>query len=191
MLFDTPGISRYWSQHVVSVESSSLFHHSIYLWFICFPWWFIGELENLHADQTTTCMRERLGSRKTGLSTQYFNTVRYKAVLLLWFLVVSCSFCPYLYFGSLIMWVTYFSWMTTCLGKSSSFGLPRVPFVNCCQFMYLGFSLLVLRAGYGIWLYQFLIIAYLFTLNDLLNIIKHIWQHDSPTLSHWTSAGTY
>ena len=29
--------------------------------------------------------------------------------------------------------------MTTCLGKSCSFGLPRVPFVNCCQFMYLLF----------------------------------------------------
>ena len=43
-------------------------------------------------------------------------------------------------------------------------GLPRVPFVNCRQFMYLVISLLVLRAGYGIWLYQFLIIAYLFTL---------------------------
>ena len=27
--------------------------------------------------------------------------------------------------------------MTTCLGKNCSFGLPRVPFVNCCQFMYL------------------------------------------------------
>ena len=26
--------------------------------------------------------------------------------------------------------------MTTCLGKSCSFGLPRVPFVNCYQFMY-------------------------------------------------------
>ena len=56
------------------------------------------------------------------------------------------------------------SWMTTCLGKSCSFGLPRVPFVNCCQFMYLVISLLVLRAGFGIWLYQFLIIAYLFLL---------------------------
>ena len=41
----------------------------------------------------------------------------------------------------------------------------RVPFVNCRQFMYLVISLLVLRAGYGIWLYQFLIIAYLFTLH--------------------------
>ena len=45
-----------------------------------------------------------------------------------------------------------------------SFGLLRVPFVNCCQFMYLVISLLVLRAGYGTWLYQFLIIAFLFTL---------------------------
>ena len=27
--------------------------------------------------------------------------------------------------------------MTTCLGKSCSFVLPRVPFINCCQFMYL------------------------------------------------------
>ena len=27
--------------------------------------------------------------------------------------------------------------MTTCLGKSCSFGLPRVPVVNCCELMYL------------------------------------------------------
>ena len=27
--------------------------------------------------------------------------------------------------------------MTTCLGKSCSFDLPRVPFVNCCQFVYM------------------------------------------------------
>ena len=53
--------------------------------------------------------------------------------------------------------------MSTCLGKSCSFGLPCVPFVNCCQFMYLVISLLVLRAGCGIWLYRFQIIAYLFT----------------------------
>ena len=52
--------------------------------------------------------------------------------------------------------------MTTCLGKNCSFGLPRVPFVNCCQFMYLVISLLVLRAGCGIGLYPFLIIVYLF-----------------------------
>ena len=60
--------------------------------------------------------------------------------------------------------------MSTWLGKSGSFGLPRVPFVNCGQLMYLVISLLVLRAGCGIWLYQFLIISYLFTL-----IMARIW----------------
>ena len=54
VLFDTPGISGCRSQHV-PVESSSLLHHSIYLWFICFPWWSIDELENLHADRTFLC----------------------------------------------------------------------------------------------------------------------------------------
>ena len=87
------------------------------LWFICFPWWSIDGLENLHADRTTVCFkpwqkpRARLGSRKTGLSPlpQYFNTDRFKAVFLLWFLTVTCSCWPYLYFGSAIMLVTYFS----------------------------------------------------------------------------------
>ena len=31
--------------------------------------------------------------------------------------------------------------MTTYLGKSCSFCLPRVPFINCRQFMYLAISL--------------------------------------------------
>ena len=35
-------------------------------------------------------------------------------------------------------------------GKVWAFGLPRVPFVNCRQFMYLVISFLVLRAGCGI-----------------------------------------
>ena len=47
-------------------------------------------------------LRTRLGSRKTGLSP-YFNTDRSKAALLLWFLTITCSCCPYLYFGSPIM----------------------------------------------------------------------------------------
>ena len=55
--------------------------------------------------------------------------------------------------------------MITCLGKSCSYSLRRMPFVNWCQFMYLVISLLLLRAGYRIWLYQFLIFAYLFTLH--------------------------
>ena len=54
MLLGTPGISGCRSQHV-PVESSSLLHHSIYLRFICFPWWSIDELENLHADRITVC----------------------------------------------------------------------------------------------------------------------------------------
>ena len=64
--------------------------------------------------------------------------------------------------------------MTTYLGKSCSFGLPRVPFVNCRRFMYLVISLLVYRAGCGIWLHQFLIIAYLFTFNVRVDIT--LWQ---------------
>ena len=54
-------------------------------------------------------LRARLGSRKTGLSPQFFNTDRAKALLLLWFLTVTCSCSPYLYFGSAIMLMTYFS----------------------------------------------------------------------------------
>ena len=57
--------------------------------------------------------------------------------------------------------------MTSYLGKSCTFGLPRVPFVSCCQFMYLVVSLLVLRAEYGILLYQFLIITYRFLLRKM------------------------
>ena len=29
--------------------------------------------------------------------------------------------------------------MSTCLGKNCLFGLPRVPLINCCQFMYFRF----------------------------------------------------
>ena len=75
--------------------------------------------------------------------------------------------------------------MTTYLGKSCSFGLPRVPFVNCRQFIYLGISLLVLRAGCGIWLYQFLIIAYLFTFNlvpTLSSYVEHRLRYDSLSM---------
>ena len=39
---------------------------------------------------------------------QYFYTDRSKAVLLLWFVTVTCSCCPYLSFCSTIMLVTYF-----------------------------------------------------------------------------------
>ena len=67
--------------------------------------------------------------------------------------------------------------MTTYLGKSCSFGLPRVPFVNCRRFMYLVISLLVYRAGCGIWLYQFLIIAYLFTFHEKHLVYLHWYEY--------------
>ena len=110
------------------------------------------------------------------------NSCRQKMILLkdllLLFLIVTCSCCPYLYFGSPIMWVTYLgSWMTICLRKSCSFGLHRLPSINCCQFIYLVISLLVLRAWYGIWLYQFLIIAYLFTLDLMFWIVFQCDQY--------------
>ena len=39
----------------------------------------------------------------------YVNTDRSKAALLLWFLTVTCSCCPYLSFGSPIILLTKFS----------------------------------------------------------------------------------
>ena len=110
VLFDTPGISRCRSQHV-SVESS-LLHHSIYLWFICFTWWSIDELENLHADRTTVCfepwqkLRARLGARKTGLSPPVFLYWPFQGGISV--VVPYCSCCLCLYFGSSIMLVIYF-----------------------------------------------------------------------------------
>ena len=76
--------------------------------------------------------------------------------------------------------------MTTYLGKSCSFGLPRVPFVNCRQFMYLVISLLVLRAGCGIWLYQFLIIAYLFTSQPTHNLVLANTLGNHKPSGRWT-----
>ena len=113
VVFNTPGISRCRSQHF-SVESSSLFHRSIYLRFIYFPWWSIDELENLQADRTTVCFepwqkpRAKLGSRKTGLSPPVFQYWPFQGGTSVVFLTVACSCCPYLYFGSPIMLVTCF-----------------------------------------------------------------------------------
>ena len=43
------------SQNVVSFGFSSLLHYRLYLWFICCPQWYMGELEDLHTDQTNIC----------------------------------------------------------------------------------------------------------------------------------------
>ena len=77
--------------------------------------------------------------------------------------------------------------MTTCLEKSCSFGLPRVPFVNCCQFMYLVISLLILRTGCGNSLYQFLRIAYLFT--SIISVLIIAFSSTLFRLALWPSAG--
>ena len=61
-----------------------------------------------------------------------------------------------------------------------------MPFVNCRQFMYLAISILVLRAGCGIWLYQFLIIAYLFTFqNTNDNNLQRPLKENSCQASLW------
>ena len=54
-------------------------------------------------------LRARLGSRKTDLSTQYYNTDRSKAVILSLFFTITCSCSPYLYIRSPIVLVTCFS----------------------------------------------------------------------------------
>ena len=54
-------------------------------------------------------LKEHINFWKHTLKANSFYTDRSKAVLLLWFLTVICSCCPYLYFGSAIMLETYFS----------------------------------------------------------------------------------
>ena len=111
VLFDTPGISRCRSQHV-SVKSLSLFHHSISVIYL-FP---VMIQTFTQTEQLYVLSHDRSQGRgwvpvKPGLDPphhSYFNTDRSKAVLLLWLLTVICSCCPYLYFGSAIMLVTYF-----------------------------------------------------------------------------------
>ena len=92
--------------------------------------------------------------------------------------------------GTRLKWRTRFRtekfWTNHCLHRSiisQTLGLhqrsrkgrsPRVPFVNCCQFMYLVISLLVLRAGCGIGLYRFLIIAYLFTFQRFVKTLENL-----------------
>ena len=59
-------------------------------------------------DSLLSKVSKTLFKKRTDEMKQYFNTDRSKAVLLLWSLIVTCSCCPYLYFGSAIMLVTYF-----------------------------------------------------------------------------------
>ena len=83
--------------------------------------------------------------------------------------LLSVSILWFSYYVSDIFWLGLGGWVAACLGGGCSFGLSRGLFVNCCRFVYLVVSLLVLRAGYEIWLSRFLIIAYLFTFLHMLD----------------------
>ena len=64
------------SQRVVSVDSSSLLHHGLFIDFNCWPWWHINERADLHASRNSQldCLNRggrwgwRFARRKTGLS---------------------------------------------------------------------------------------------------------------------------
>ena len=65
-----------------------------------------GKIQKIqHLSKDTRSVKLKLREIAVKLN---FHTDRSKAVLLLWFLTVTCSCCPYLYFGSAIMLVTYF-----------------------------------------------------------------------------------
>ena len=100
--------AKFQKRQQVPVESSFLLNQSNYLWFICFPWWSIDELENLHADRTTVCfepwwkLRARFGYRKTGLSPQVF---------LYWpFQGSNSVVVPYCYLFLLSVFILWFSY---------------------------------------------------------------------------------
>ena len=86
---------------------------------------------------------------------------------------------PWYFFDTVLKVTSWLAFVSRCIC------LPRAPFVNCRQFMYLVISLLVLRAGYGIWLYQFLIIAYLFTLRYIAD------KFEIPTFSKSLNSEKY
>ena len=78
--------------------------------------------------------------------------------------------------------------MTTCLGKSCSFGLPRVPFVNCCQFMYLVIS--YFPFGFEGWMWDLIVsvpdhcLSFYFLYADEVTLFTRVFQQRS--LLWWT-----
>ena len=67
---------------------------------------FIGKIQVTANTGYPATVHEALDPKFSGYSPK---TDSSKAVLLLWFLICTCSSCPYLYFGSPVMLVTYFS----------------------------------------------------------------------------------
>ena len=108
------------SQHICSLTGALFFHiHTLYksrgscrqrargLAILC-SWACFEHLMD-HKMCNIRVIFFALDGHLTFIYILYFNTDHSKAVLLLWFLTVTCSCCLYLYFGSPIMWVTYFS----------------------------------------------------------------------------------
>ena len=148
------------SWHLSCIQVSFAFFISV--WFFIWSPYSLGPLVRLSFFQVSSLVitikdlrgnpglplpvRARLGTRKTGLSPpppQYFNTDRSKGGTSVMF-----PYCYLFLLSVFIIWFIYYvSDIFIYLGKSFSFGLPRVPLVNCFQFMHLVISLSVLRAG--------------------------------------------
>ena len=95
----------------VLIFASSQYLSVIYLFHVMIHWWV--KKTSTRTEQLYVLSHDRSWGRgwvpvKPVWAPQYFYTDRSKAVLLLWFLTVTCSWCLYLYFGSAIMLVTYF-----------------------------------------------------------------------------------
>ena len=61
--------------------------------------------------KTRRCRNQHSMAFQTPIANTAVSHCQYRLplpILLLWFLTVTCSCCPYLYFGSAIMLVTYF-----------------------------------------------------------------------------------
>ena len=67
---------------------------------LTFPW--TSQHESYHLDICNVYLD--IYSKSVKPHPHYFNTDCSNSALLLWFLTVTCSCCPYLYFGSPIMW---------------------------------------------------------------------------------------
>ena len=98
-------LSKLALDHLTSTAAHPAFHMTK-----CYCFVFHISVPIIHYSCHITEAEGEVGYRKTGLSPPhyFYYTGRSKAVLLLWLLTVTCSCCPYLYYGSAIMLVTYF-----------------------------------------------------------------------------------
>ena len=150
--------------------------------------------------------RARLGTRKTSLTPpppQYFNTDRSKAILLLWFLTVTCSCCAYLFYGSAIMLMTYFvnfrKLNDHLCGKELFIWFTASAFrklLSVNVFSYFPFDF---EGRMWDLIYRFLIIAYLFTLYEMTKTgtkwlgyeMAWVWNDWRPDISRFALMTVY